>query len=459
MTGTMFGTLLNGRPLDAPTAVVGGVAMNREVLRWMEHTYPGLILVPSQPHLSAALGAALLGKRPRHAVPRPLPVHHHDIEQRGNYDWSLTLERSLYPSFEAQEYYRDDDDNEVRVLDWPANGKLEGWLGIDIGSTSTKLALVDENDRVLVDVYRKTGGDPIGATKLLFRALRRLAERRGGSYRIRGVGTTGSGRKMVGKVIGADAVINEISAHVAGATRVDPSVDTIFEIGGQDSKYMHVVNGHIRDSNMNYVCAAGTGSFVEEQAHKLGYPVDQVGPAVLGIRPPRTSDRCTVFMEQDVARLVQSGTSPQEALAGVMVSIVKNYLNKVVGNRYRNREKIFFQGATARNQGLVAAFERVLDCQVVVSPYCHVMGAYGVALLTRAAMAEEEKRETSFRGLDLDRRNISIRKETCDLCQNHCTISFAQVEGLDEEPSWGYMCGRGYGRCSGRKAAGAGPGD
>ncbi|RLB59680.1 MAG: hypothetical protein DRI34_01010 [Deltaproteobacteria bacterium] len=442
MTGTMFGTLLNGRPLDAPTAVVGGVAMNREVLRWMEHTYPGLILVPSQPHLSAALGAALLGKRPRHAVPRPLPVHHHDIEQRGNYDWSLTLERSLYPSFEAQEYYRDDDDNEVRVLDWPANGQLEGWLGIDIGSTSTKLALVDENDRVLVDVYRKTGGDPIGATKLLFRALRHLAERRGGSYRIRGVGTTGSGRKMVGKVIGADAVINEISAHVAGATRVDPSVDTIFEIGGQDSKYMHVVNGHIRDSNMNYVCAAGTGSFVEEQAHKLGYPVDQVGPAVLGIRPPRTSDRCTVFMEQDVARLVQSGTSPQEALAGVMVSIVKNYLNKVVGNRYRNREKIFFQGATARNQGLVAAFERVLDCQVVVSPYCHVMGAYGVALLTRAAMAEEEKRETSFRGLDLDRRNISIRKETCDLCQNHCTISFAQVEGLDEEPSWGYMCGR-----------------
>jgi predicted CoA-substrate-specific enzyme activase len=269
-------------------------------------------------------------------------------------------------------------------------------------------------------------------------AMLTLAESKGIDFEILGVGTTGSGRKMVGKVIGADCIINEISAHVAGAVRTDPGIDTIFEIGGQDSKYMHVVDGHIRDSNMNYVCAAGTGSFVEEQAKKLGYPVDQVGPAVLGTRPPRTSDRCTVFMEQDVAKLVQSGVSPAEALSGVMVSVVKNYLNKVVGNRYRSREKIFFQGATARNPALVAAFERLLGVTMVVSPYCHVMGAYGVAMLTRQAM----KTRTSFWGLDLDKRKISIRKETCDLCQNNCSISFADIEGSSQSPSWGYMCGR-----------------
>jgi predicted CoA-substrate-specific enzyme activase len=293
-----------------------------------------------------------------------------------------------------------------------------------------------------MDIYRKTAGNPIEATQLLFRAMLTLAERKGITFEILGVGTTGSGRKMVGKVIGADCIINEISAHVAGAVRTDPTIDTIFEIGGQDSKYMHVVDGHIRDSNMNYVCAAGTGSFVEEQAKKLGYPVDRVGPAILGTRPPRTTDRCTVFMEQDVAKLVQSGVSPEEALSGVMVSVVKNYLNKVVGNRYRSREKIFFQGATARNPALVAAFERLLGVTMVVSPYCHVMGAYGVAMLTRQIMAGQEKARTTFWGLDLDKRDIRIRKETCDLCQNNCTISFADIEGSDESPSWGYMCGR-----------------
>ncbi|HUU03272.1 MAG TPA: acyl-CoA dehydratase activase [Myxococcota bacterium] len=442
MTRTLFATLLNGKPLQSPTAVIGGVAQNEEVLRWMRATYPELIRVPPVPHLSAAIGAALLAMPPAHPVARPIPIQQAHLEEKGNHDWPLSLEKSNYPSFDAQEFYVDADGNEIRVLAWPAGGKVRGWLGIDIGSTSTKLALVDEQDRIVIDIYRKTGGNPIEATKLLFRAMLTLGEKKDVSFEIMGVGTTGSGRKMVGKVIGADAIINEISAHVSGATRVDPTVDTIFEIGGQDSKYMHVVDGHIRDANMNYVCAAGTGSFVEEQAKKLGYEIEKIGPAVLGIKPPRTSDRCTVFMEQDVAKLVRSGVSPEEAMAGVMVSIVKNYLNKVVGNRHRSSKKIFFQGATARNQGLVAAFERLMGCEIVVSPYCHVMGSYGVAMLTRAAMAEQAISESSFAGLDLDRRAITIRKETCKLCQNHCSISFADIEGIEESPSWGFMCGR-----------------
>jgi predicted CoA-substrate-specific enzyme activase len=442
MTKTLLGTLLNGKPLDAATAVIGGVAQNRQVLRWLNEACPDLLSVPCDPHLTAAIGAAWLAENPAHPVPRPIPVQHVHSEERGTHEWPLSLEKSDYPSFEASEFYEDDDENEVRILAWPAGKIVKGWLGIDIGSTSTKLVLIDDQDRVILDIYRKTGGDPLTATKLLFRAMLSLAENKGIEYEILGVGTTGSGRKMVGKVIGADAIINEISAHVAGAAKVDPSIDTIFEIGGQDSKYMHVVNGHIRDANMNYVCAAGTGSFVEEQAKKLGYPVSKIGPAVLNIQPPRTSDRCTVFMEQDVAKLVQSGISPEEALAGVMVSVVKNYLNKVVGNRYHSREKIFFQGATARNQGLVAAFERLMGCKMVVSPYCHVMGSYGVAILTRAAMAEQSTTTSAFLGLDLDKRSITIRKDTCELCQNKCSISFASIEGLSEAPSWGYMCGR-----------------
>jgi predicted nucleotide-binding protein (sugar kinase/HSP70/actin superfamily) len=197
----------------------------------------------------------------------------------------------------------------------------------------------------------------------------------------------------------------------------------------------------MRDSNMNYVCAAGTGSFVEEQALKLGYPVADVGDLVMGVNPPHTSDRCTVFMEQDVEKLLRRGYSPREALAAVMYSVVENYLAKVVGTRGYSREKVFFCGATARNKGLVAAFERLVGAEIVVSPYCHVLGAYGVALLTRDRMQDAEGR-THFKGLDLSSRNIQLRQEQCDLCANECRITFAEIEGETEQPSWGYLCGR-----------------
>ncbi|MFH1262902.1 MAG: acyl-CoA dehydratase activase [Pseudomonadota bacterium] len=442
MTKTLLGTLLHGRPLDGKTAVVGGVALNAEVIRWLETAWPDLISVPANPHLLAACGAALSGRKSESVRLFPTMKAKTDISTLPRFPWPLTMEKSKYPSFATQESYEDSDQNEVRVTRWNVGEPIRGYLGVDIGSTSTKAILIDDAGNVVADIYRKTSGDPIGATKLLFRGLRNLAKGKNSELTILGSGTTGSGRKIVGVVIGADAVVNEISAHVAGATHVDPTIDTIFEIGGQDSKYMHLVDGNIRDSNMNYVCAAGTGSFVEEQAIKLGFKISEAGPAVLGVHPPRATDRCTVFMEQDMSKLVQGGAAPPEAFAAVMVSVVKNYLNKVVGNRYRSREKIFFQGATARNPALVAAFERLLDVEIVVSPYCHVMGSYGVALLTQNLMKTRGLERTSFRGLDLDERGVALRKEECELCNNNCTITYADIDGVPESPSWGYMCGR-----------------
>jgi len=448
MTRTLIGTLLRAKPLDKPTAIIGGVALNKEVLRWLGTAYPKLLRVPSNPHLVGAMGAALSGSVPKH-LPSREAIHR--IAASGDvefHDWPLTLEKSKYPDFSSSESYVDEDNNEVRVIAWPAGQPLRGYLGIDIGSTSTKLALTDEADVLKVDIYRKTAGDPVGATQKLFRALRALERKKGARIEVLGAATTGSGRKIVGEVIGADSIVNEISAHVAGATYTDPTIDTIFEIGGQDSKYMHIVDGHIRDANMNYVCAAGTGSFIEEQANKLGYKVADVGAAILGKRPPRATDRCTVFMEQDVMRFIEGGASREEALAAVMVAVAKNYLNKVVGNRYYSRKRIMFQGATARNKALVAAFERLLGVEVVVSPYCHVMGAFGVARLARAAMAEKRAARAGaavasrFHGLDLESRKVTLRKETCDLCQNDCSITFAEIEGVAGSPSWGYMCGR-----------------
>ena len=198
MTRTLIGTLLRAKPLDKPTAIVGGVALNQEVLRWLGAAYPNLLRIPSQPHLAGAIGAARMA-----SVPKRLPSREaiHRIAASGDvayHDWPLTLEKSKYPDFATAESYVDKDDNEVRVVSWLAGQPLRAYLGIDIGSTSTKLALIDEKDDLKVDIYRKTAGDPVGATQKLFRALRALERRKGARIEVLGAATTGSGRKIVG---------------------------------------------------------------------------------------------------------------------------------------------------------------------------------------------------------------------------------------------------------------------
>lgn len=436
---TILMTLFKGRSVSGRTVVVGGVSRNPEVMRWLRRSVDVEVVVPEMADSMSALGAALQSK-PVGRLNWAALERAQGSQEKGAIRPALELVRSSYPSFEVEESYVEDG-NEVRVSHWPESGLLRSYLGIDVGSTSTKLLLMDPEAQVFLDIYRKTGGDPIGATRKLFESLERLVERRKGQLDILGVGTTGSGRKLVGAVLGADCVVNEISAHVTGAMQTDPSIDTIFEIGGQDSKYIHTRGGQLRDSNMNYVCAAGTGSFVEELSRKMGFDLWTLGDQVMGVTPPVTSDRCTVFMEQDARVLLRRGHQRKEVMGAVLYSVVQNYLNKVVMNRHVSRSKVFFQGATARNKGLVAAFENLLGVEVVVSPYCHVMGSYGVALVTRDRMLKAGS-STTFVGLDFKDREVRLEQDRCELCANRCGITRAHVEGLDSAPSWGYLCGR-----------------
>ncbi len=436
---TMTMTLFKGRTPTPPVALVGGVARNPEVVRGLSAELGLPVQVPEHPESVTAIGAALGAD----ALPGPLDL---DALAAGAGPVArsarrppLVLHRSRYPSFEVAEAWVDEHGTEVRVSRRPDSGLLRGFLGVDVGSTSTKAALVDEAGQVVLDVYRRTAGDPVGATRLLFVAIRDLAARLGARLEILGAATTGSGRKLVGAVIGADLVVNEITAHVTGAMRVDPRIDTIFEIGGQDAKYVHTVDGRLHDANLNYACAAGTGSFVEEIARKLGFQIEGLGDALLGVEPPITSDRCTVFMEQDARHLLRQGFTPREVMGAVVASVVQNYLLKVVGRRPRSRERVFFQGATARNKALVAAFEMLLDVEVVVSPYCHVMGSWGAALLAARAVGD---RPSTFLGLDLADREVTFETSRCTICANRCTITTAHVQGLAHSPSWGYLCGR-----------------
>ena len=441
---TITNTLLLGEPLKGKTAVIGGVALNREVMRWLGRILGAELAVVENPHLVSAMGAAILadgesraGVTSGCALTQPGHAERDTAHRRP----PLLLKRSRFATSEGYREHTDEEGNEIRILE-SLSGAFDVSLGMDIGSTSTKIVLLNEDHNVLLDIYRRTSGDPIGAMKKLLKATSGVLRETGVRGNIIACGSTGSGRKLVGQILGADEIVNEITAHACGAVLLSSEdVETLFEIGGQDSKYVHMNQGRVDQVNMNYVCAAGTGSFVEEQANKLGFRVHEIGDVVLGIAPPFTSERCTVFMERDVEKLLREGCSREEAMAAVLYSVCFNYLTKVVGNRPVTGKRILFQGATAKNKGLVAAFEVILGREILTSQFCHVAGAIGAAHLARRK-ASTSGRASTFRGLDLFSRNIQVSYSQCDLCVNHCKITHAKIEGEEATPSWGYLCGR-----------------
>ncbi|MGV8074698.1 MAG: acyl-CoA dehydratase activase [Syntrophobacteraceae bacterium] len=449
-------TLTQGSPLSGETLLCGGVALNQTFVVRLNSLLNGngngngnrLALSP-HPHLTAALGAGLLSRSD--ATSRKVSTSPANSTSR-TLRPPLTLKKSRPPQRQAFFYEIDSLGNEITVYRRPslAESNSPVFMGIDIGSTSTKMALVDSTGELMVDIYRRTQSDPIAATRSLFAATLALNEKLDWKPVIRGAGTTGSGRKLIGEIIGADLIINEISAHAAGALRIEPNVETIFEIGGQDAKYIRIQNGRIVDANMNYVCAAGTGSFIEELCFKLGYRIEEMGEEILGVAPPYINSRCTVFMEQDIHALIREGTPRHDAAGAIIYSVIENYLHRVVGKRPVNGNRILFLGATARNLALTAAIERILDREVVVSQFPHAMGAYGTALLVQSAIGGGTSK---FKGLDLATRRIDIERETCKGCRNRCELTRAVIEGEKNHQLWGMKCGRDENAKSSKKLA------
>jgi predicted CoA-substrate-specific enzyme activase len=302
--------------------------------------------------------------------------------------------------------------------------KMEAYLGLDVGSISTNLVVMDKEKRVLAKRYLMTAGHPIEAVRI---GLQEIGDEIGDRVEIKGAGTTGSGRYLTADFVGADLVRNEITAQATAAIYIDQKVDTIFEIGGQDSKYISIDDGVVIDFEMNKVCAAGTGSFLEEQAEKLDISIkEEFGALALSAEEPvRMGERCTVFIESDLVHHQQSGAQIDDLIAGLSYSIVQNYLNRVVGDR-RIGNHIFFQGGTAFNKGVVAAFEKVLDKEIIVPPDHDVTGAIGVAIL---AMEERTWEQSGFKGFDLSQRRYEQTSFECKGCPNLCLIRKVSVEG------------------------------
>lgn len=303
--------------------------------------------------------------------------------------------------------------------------KVECYLGIDVGSTSTNVILIDKDLKLITKRYLATAGRPLEAVR---KGLSEVAEECGDAVTVLGVGTTGSGRYLSGDFVGADIVRNEITAQAVAAAVIDPGVDTIFEIGGQDSKYIALKDGVVVDFEMNKVCAAGTGSFLEEQAERLGISIKgEFSELALGCSsPPPMGERCTVFIESDMVHFQQRGVEKDGLVAGLSYSIVQNYLNRVVGDR-RIGNRIFFQGGTAANLGVVAAFEQVTGKPITVPEHHDVTGAIGAAILAFREMAPGSK--TRFKGFDLSKKKYELQSFECRDCSNVCEVRKVVMEG------------------------------
>ncbi|MCL2571247.1 MAG: acyl-CoA dehydratase activase [Defluviitaleaceae bacterium] len=309
----------------------------------------------------------------------------------------------------------------------------KAYLGIDIGSISTKGIVIDENNNTLADSYLWTLGNPIQAVK---NVLNEIAGKMDGSYTVVNIGTTGSARKLIGTVLGAQVVKNEITAHAVGTLSVVPDVKTILEIGGQDSKIILINQGVVMDYAMNTLCAAGTGSFLTSQAKRLDLDLDDFASlALTSENPAKIAARCTVFAESDLVHKAQIGHSKADIVAGLCRAIVMNYLNNV-GKGKQIKSPVVFQGGVSKNSAVVKEFEKELQMPVHVDPNGHLMGALGVAVLCKASK-EETSFDFSITDIDFVTKGIE-----CTHCPNNCEIICVYKNGtlLD---AWGNRCEQG----------------
>ncbi len=407
------GSISRGRKIISPVSFQGGVAANKGLVRAFRELFElDELFVPEDHALMGAIGAALKN------------IHEEDIK---HFNINLLEEFIRYhkPLEKGYEPLRDMGNQPPAFIPQPSSlSKITAYLGIDIGSISTNLAVIDNSGNLLAKRYLMTAGRPIEA---VMQGLSEIGEEVGAGVEIMGVGTTGSGRYMIADYVGADIVKNEITAQATAAAFIDKNVDTIFEIGGQDSKFISLQDGIIVDFEMNKACAAGTGSFLEEQAEKLNISIkgEFQERAFSAKNPCRLGERCTVFMENSLMSNLQKGADKNDLLAGLAYSIVQNYINRVVAGK-KIGDNIFFQGGVAFNKSVAAAFEKYLGKKITIPPNHDVTGAIGMALIAKKHMLNSP---SSFKGFELSKRPYEVSSFECKGCPNVCEINRVKIDG------------------------------
>ncbi|NQT25122.1 hypothetical protein HQ585_07200 [candidate division KSB1 bacterium] len=426
------GSITKGKHIEPSVAFVGGVAKNRGIVNAIHDIFgfnQGDLIVPDHSAWMSAIGAARLSQK------RESKECNFEINTSNSHQHPTTSALSL----ENVTLLR----NTIKTVELSNHQKTDAYLGVDIGSVSTNLALIDVKGNLIHGIYVMTDGRPI---EVVTNALNEMDRAVGNRVNVLGVGTTGSGRELIGLLVGADVVKDEITCHKTGAVFVsarylDKKVDTIFEIGGQDSKFISIQKGAVVDFSLNEACAAGTGSFLEEQANKLGISIrDEFSNLALAAKNPlRLGERCTVFMEKELGPYLHQGVPKSDIAAGLALSVVHNYLNRVVKKRPIGNT-IFFQGGTAYNDSVAAAFASILDKEIIVPPHNGIIGAIGAALL--ASENRDPKSKSNFRGWKIEKTQWKMREFECNGCTNHCAIQEFEIDG--EKSHWGDKCSDRY---------------
>ena len=308
------------------------------------------------------------------------------------------------------------------------------YMGIDIGSISTKGVIIDEYNNIIASSYLMTSGNPILAVKEVIKNMRREIDLN--KYQVVNVGVTGSARKLIGTMLGANMIKNEITAHAYGTVKLYPEVKTIFEIGGQDSKITLVNNGVVTDYAMNTLCAAGTGAFISSLAKRLDVSIEDVSRVAFNSKiKVNIAARCTVFAESDLIHKIQAGYKKEDILAGVCRAVAINYINNVAKGK-KIRGPIVFNGGVSKNSAVVRAFEDIVGTKIIVDNNSHLMGAFGIAL-----MARDVKNEKVF-NFDVDNLKLETKIMECGKCSNNCEIVmvYKNDQLLD---FWGNHCEQG----------------
>lgn len=390
-------TIVRDLLVDKPVAFCGGVTKNRGVIRAIKEVFDlqeNELIISEYASFAGAAGAALHASGSFNREQLLCAADH--------------MKESHHGSLPALPESTKNTVSDPTCTQVPVSGKCA--LGIDIGSTSTDLVIVGEHNELVDYQYLRTSGNPEAAVR---KGLASIKERFG-ELVFQAVGVTGSGRERVGRMLGADAIRDEITAQAAGAAHCVPEVNTVFEIGGQDSKYIQIEDGRVVDFQMNKICAAGTGSFVEEQAARMGIPINEFGSFALTAKNPASlGERCTVFIETAIAAASAEGIAQNEIAAGLCYAIVKNYLHKVVGTKPVGNH-IVLQGGVAYNPGIVAAFRAVYGDRLTVNPYFSISGAFGVALLAKEVNAGKTSSFASYefsgKMIHMDTRSEEVRK-------------------------------------------------
>jgi len=425
-----------GRRFLKPVAFQGGVAANKGVVRAFEELLElkrGELIIPQHFKVMGAFGAAVMASERYGDTPVRLEAAGEALSRylakKANESGARHLARLIYNR-----------DGSAPVDECPISReqqKHKAYMGIDVGAVSTNIVVLDENKRLLAAKYIMTEGDPIGSVR---KGLAEIGHDIEDLAEVQAVVTTGSARYFAGDFVGADAVVNEITAQARATVDMDKTVDTIFEIGGQDSKYIRLKNGAVVDFDMNKVCAAGTGSFLQEQADRLDVSVEEEFSRLAfdSKAPSDLGTRCSVFMESDLIHHQQAGAPKVDLLAGLSYSVANNYIEKVVGNK-KIGERIYFQGGVAGNKSVVAAFENILGKKIAVPQNYNVTGAIGAALIAMERKSGNGK--SNFAGFDLTDREYEVTSFECQHCPNHCQIRKISVGG-ELRSFYGGICDR-----------------